>query len=81
MGDDDYGVDMGMSGDHHHQGGVIVPEIGYYITWMNVNFITFKNIEHFNSLQRSDYNGVNIYIHNNIIKIMSLSFMCKMCIV
>lgn len=65
VGDDDYGVDMGMSGDHHHQGGVIVPEIGYYITWMNVNFITFKNIEHFNSLQRSDCNGVNIYIHNN----------------
>ena len=55
--DDDYGVDVGGSMFTSDHDGVVIPDVGFTPTDTQLYYIE----EHFNSLLRRDYNGVDVY--------------------
>ena len=56
--DDDFGVDVGASMFCSNLHGVVIPEVRFTLTDSQLDYVQ----QNFNLLQRSDYNGVDIYI-------------------
>ena len=56
--EDDYGVDAGATYCFNDDEGVVVPEIELDLSGPELEYLR----NHFNPLQRSDYNGMDIYI-------------------